>query len=117
MRAGCPAVSGHASAAPYGWAGSVAASTIGAATTTGAGVGPLPHLAQTVDGSGQGELGRAEAADEVPAPDLAALLEHLQDPVHGRVPADHALGEHGLTGDHAVALDELDGRGVSGLGR
>ena len=32
VRAGCPAVSGHDSAAPYGWAGSVAASTTGAAT-------------------------------------------------------------------------------------
>ena len=117
MRAGCPAVSGQASAAPYGWAGSVADEHHGRGDDAGAGVGPLAHLAQAVDGAGQGELGGAEAADEVPPADLAALLEHLQHAVHGGVPADHAFGEHGLAGDDAVALDELQRRGVGRLGR
>ena len=80
-------------------------------------VGTLAGQPQAVDGTGQGELGGAEPADEVAAADLAALLEHLQHAVHRGVPADDALGQHGLAGDDAVALDELQRRGVRRLGR
>ena len=73
------AATGHGSAAPYGFAGSVAASTttwrsVGAVLVGG----PLDHLGvdpQPVDRAGQRELRAAEALDEVPAAHLAALLE------------------------------------------
>ena len=54
-----------------------------------------------------GELRRAEPGDEVAAPHLAALLEHLEHAVHRGEPADDALGEHRLAGDDAVALEQL----------
>ena len=80
-------------------------------------VGALAHARSRSTAPGRRELGRAEPADEVAAADLAALLEHLEHAVHRRESADDALGEHGLAGDHAVALDELQRRGVGRLGR
>ena len=117
-RAGRPSVSGHGSAAPYGWAGSVAASTSGGRGLLG--VAPLTSPRSQRSRStapGSGELRSAEAGDEVAAAHLAALLEHLQHAVHAGEPADHALGQHRLAGDHAVALEQLHGRGVGRLGR
>ena len=104
--------------APYGWAGSVAASTTaghGAATPIESSA-LCAGLAQPIDGAGQRELGGPEPADEVATPHLAALLQHLQHPVDRGVATDDALGQHGLAGDHPVAFDELTGHRMRRLG-
>ncbi len=80
-------------------------------------VGRVAGGAQPIDGARKRELRRSEAVDEVAAPDLAALLEHLQHPVHAGESTGNAFGEHGLTRHHAVPLDELQRAGVRRLGR
>ena len=97
-------------AAPNGCAGSVAASTIG-------GVVDIAALAaEPVDRPGDRELGGAEPGDEVAAAHLAPLLERLEHRVHAGEAALGALAERGLPGEHAVALEQLQGPGVGRLG-
>ena len=80
------------------------------------GVGRLADAAQPVDGAGKAELRRTEPGDEVAAPGLSPLLEHLEHAVHRRVPADDTLGEDGLARDDAVALEQLQRRRVRSRG-
>ncbi len=90
---------GHASAAPYGCAGSTAASTTGGASSAGS-------AAQPLDRAGQRELRAAEALDEVPAPGDPERLELRELGVDRREPARHALGQHLLAGQDPVALEQ-----------
>ena len=60
--------------------------------------------AQALDRAGEGELGAAEALDEVAAAGGAEQLEVAELRVEGREAARHALGEDGLAGDDPVAL-------------
>ena len=66
-------VAGHFSIVPYGLAGSVAAST-----TTSGFVRRLAERAQQIERRRQRELRRADAADEVAAPDPAGVLQRLE---------------------------------------
>ena len=98
-------------AAPKGWAGSVAASTIGGVGRRRVALGPQP-----VDGAGHGELGGAEAGHEVAAPHLAPLLQRLEHRVDAGEAALGPLAQRRLAGEHAVALEQLQGPGVGRLG-
>ena len=53
---------------------------------------------QAVDRAGQGELGGAETGHEVAAPDLAALLQHLEHAVDTGEAALDPFGQHRLSG-------------------
>ena len=86
-------------------AGSVAASSMEGAVGFG-------QRAQPLDRAGQGELGAAEALDEVAAAGGAEQLEVAELGVEGREAAGDALGEHGLAGDDAVALEHQLGLGA-----
>ena len=112
-RAGRPGFSGHGSAAPNGWAGSVAASTSGAVASSSEriAVGPQP-----IDGARHRELCRSEAGHEVAPPHLAPLLERLEHRVHAGETAVDALAQRRLAGEHAVALEQLQRLGVRDLG-
>jgi len=61
---------------------------------------------QPVDRAGEGELGGPEPVDEVAAPDPTGLLERPQDRVDAGEAAVDALGDDGLAGQHAVAVEE-----------
>ena len=71
---------------------------------------------EAVDRAGHGELGGAQAGDEVAAAHLAPLLQRLQHRVHAGEAALGALAQRRLAGEHAVALEQLEGPGVGGLG-
>ena len=103
---------GQPSAAPNGFAGSVAASV----SATDRAVGRLGSVsrsaderAQPVDGRRGRELGGAEPLDEVAAAGAPGLLEPAQHLVRGRESADDALGHHRAAGDDAVPLEQLLG--------
>ncbi len=127
-RAGRPVDSGHGRAAPYGCAGSVAASTrAGVAESTGSvpRVGAdgrrarrcrLADRAQPIDGTRQGELGATEPGDEVAAPDLTPVLQGPQHRVDAGEATLDALGERRLPGEHTVPFEQLEGAGVGRLG-
>ena len=76
----------------------------------------IPLSAEPVDRAGDGELGGAEAGDEVAAAHLPPLLEGLEHGVHAGEPALGALPERRLAGEHAVALEQLERPGVGGFG-
>ena len=78
-------------------------------------VGHIASRSQAIDRPRQCELGGAEAGNEVAAAHLTALLQHLQHAVRRRVPAFGTLGQHCLSGDHAVPLEQLQRGGVSRL--
>ncbi len=75
------------------------------------------HGAQPVEGPGLGELGGAQAIDEVAPADPAGLLERSQHRVDPGEPAGGPLAHHGLAGEHAVAVEQGQGQGVEPLGR
>ena len=64
--------------------------------------------AQAVDRPGQRELGRAKPVDEVAPPDSTGFLERPQDRVDPRKATFDALGEHGLAGQDAVAVQQRE---------
>ena len=68
--------------------------------------------AQALDRAGEGELGAAEALDEVAAAGGAEQLEVAELRVEGGEAAGDALGQHGLAGDDAVALQHQLGLGA-----
>ncbi len=72
--------------------------------------------AQAIDRAGQCELRRPQSGHEVAAPHLTSLLQGLEHRIHPGEPSLDALGESGLAGEHAVALEELQCGGVRGLG-
>ena len=71
---------------------------------------------ETVDRAGQGELGGAQAGDEVAPPDLTPLLELLEDRIDAGKATLDPLGEGHLPGQHAVALQQLLGPGEAHVG-
>ena len=72
--------------------------------------------AQAVESAGQGELGSAEALDEVAPAHPAGVLEGGQDGVEAGEAAGEALGEDGLAAQHPVAGEQLLGSGGGGRG-
>ncbi len=80
-------------------------------------VGRVPCRTKPIDRARHGELGGAEAVDEVPASHLATFFEHLEYAVDGTEPADEPFGHHRLAGHHAVPLDELQRLGMGCFGR
>ena len=72
--------------------------------------------AEEVDGGGEGELGGAEAGDEVAAADAAAFFEGFEDGVDGGEAAGDVFGGGALAEEDAVAVEELEGEGVGGFG-
>ena len=62
---------------------------------------------QPVDRTREGELGSAEAGDEVAAAHVATLLQSLQHGVDRGEAALDPLGQNGLAGEHAVTLEQL----------
>jgi hypothetical protein len=74
-------------------------------------LGPLG--AQALDGAGQRELRAAEALDEVAAAADAERLERAERVVQQAETAAHALGEHVLARDDAVALEQQLGTGAA----
>ena len=72
---------------------------------------------QSLDRAGERELGRAEAVDEVAAPDPARFLERPQDRVDAGKAAVVAFGHHGLPDHDAVAVEEGEAERVEPLGR
>ena len=83
-------------------------------------LGPIAGLAdraQPIERPGQGELGGAEAVDEVAAPDPARLLERPQDRVDPEKPPADSLADDGLPGENPVAIEKGQGERVEPLGR
>ena len=111
---GAPDRSGHDSAAPYGCAGSVAASTSTRARLSSS-IGAV--RAQPIDRARQRELRGAEPGDEPAPPGPPRLLERAQHRVHAREATARALGAHGFAGDDALAFEQLQRGRVGALGR
>ncbi len=97
-----PARFGHGSAAPYGCAGSAAAST----SALGLVALARPQLAQPLDRAAERELRAAEALDEVAAPADAERLERPQLAVDRAVAAGDPLGAHAVARDDALPLEQ-----------
>ena len=62
-------------------------------------------ITQPVDGTGDGELGRAQAVDEVAASALPGFLHRTESLVGRPESADRILGEHTAAGEHPVAIE------------
>ena len=106
---------GQGSAAPYGCAGSAAASTSASGSSpraTGA------ELTEALDGTRERELRTAEPLDEVAAPADAERLERLQLRVDGAVPAADPLAANAVARDDPLALEEelCERPAIGGLG-
>ena len=99
---GCRPHVGQSTSAPYGLAGSVAATV----TATGRRRG-VAFRAQQIDRAGLGELRAAQAGDEVAAAHAAGVLEPAQHRVDGAEAARHRLERGDVAGDHAVARQQL----------
>ena len=97
-------------AAPYGFAGSAAASRW-TARSAGSARG-LAERPQPLDRAGEGELGRAETVDEVAAPDPAGLLQGAEHGIDRREPAVDALAGHAVAGHDPLAIEQRERRGV-----
>ena len=76
----------------------------------------IAHRAKSVERTGQCELRRPEAIDEVAAPDPTGILHGPQDWVDGAEAAVNAVGGDGLAGHHPVALEQGKAEGVEALG-
>ncbi len=70
----------------------------------------LAESSQPVHCSGQGELGAAQALDEVTAPDSTRLLHRAQHRIQARESPWPSLARDRLASQDAVALEE-DARG------
>ena len=92
--------------------GSVAASTTTRPGLLGSG---RSVRAQAVDCSRQRELCGAETRDEPAAAGTARFFERAQHRVDAGESARRAFGAHGLAGDHAVAVEQLQRDGVRDL--
>lgn len=68
--------------------------------------------AQSVHSASEGELGCAEASDEIAAPDLALVLESSEHRINAGEAAKVPFTKCGLSCQHAVALQELHRSGV-----
>ena len=112
----CSPRRGQARAAPYGLAGSAAASRWTALVAPSAPAGSRTARSRS-SAPGQRELRRTEAVDEVAAPDPAGVLERPQDRVDRAEPAVDPLGRDRLAGQHAVALEQGQRLGVEPLRR
>src|SRR5262249_59202920 len=66
----------------------------------------VAQLAEPLDGAAEGELGAAEALDEVPAAAETERLERTQLGVHRAVAAGDALGADGVPRDDPVPLEQ-----------
>ena len=93
---------GQGSAAPYGCAGSAAAST------SASGLFSLlrPQLTQPFDRAAERELRAAEALDEIAAPAETERLERPQLAVDGSVPSGYPLRADAVPGDDALPLEQ-----------
>ena len=106
------AAAGQRRRAPYGFAGSVAASWRSPGGQGRRLPGHLAQRAQEVDGRGHGELRGSEVSGEVAAADFAALFHRLQHVVDGGEAAGQVFRVRGLAEDDAVAIEELLRDGV-----
>ncbi len=80
------------------------------------GSGRGAQLAEQIDGGGEGELGCAEAGDKVAAADAAAFFKSLEHVVDDAEAARNVFSGDGFADEDAVAVEELEGEGVTGLG-
>jgi hypothetical protein len=74
------------------------------------------ELAEEIDGGGQGELGGAEAGDEIAATDAAGFFKSFEDVVDSAEAAGNVFGGDGFAGEDAVAVEELEREGVADFG-
>src|SRR5688500_16171657 len=70
-------------------------------------VGVLTERSQAVQRPGTCELRGAEGGDEIATPDFSTLFHRLEDRVDGTETATDPLGAGRLTGDDAIAIEEL----------
>jgi hypothetical protein len=73
-------------------------------------------LAEEVDGGGKRELRCAKACDKIATANAAAFFKSLEHIVDGRESAGNIFSGDGFAGEDAVAVEELEGEGVAGLG-
>src|SRR6266542_1384829 len=71
---------------------------------------------EAVDRAGQGELGGAEAFDEVAAADLAGFLHGSEDGVDAGEAAGELFAEDAFAGQYAIALEQGHGECVRAFG-
>ena len=102
-------------AAPYGFAGSVAASTrAGPASSASSGLAIARSRSTAPDAA---ELGGAEVLDEVAATHPSGVLGGGQHPVDRGEAAGHVFGGHAAPRDHPVAIEQDFGPGHRAAGR
>ena len=77
---------------------------------------PLTVVPETVHRAGRGKLCTTKARHEVPAPNLAPLLEGTQQAVNRGEPSRVLLAECALACEHTMALQQLQRLQVRAFG-